>query len=229
MHLLADANYGIPLTYQVTPANENDTRFLAPLLRTTTDIFPWFLPRYVLADRGYDSSRNHYVVAKYGASPIIHIRKPTADDGLHGGIYTKDGAPTCMGKVAMDYALTDPATGQHLFRYPAGGCPLKAKSSGAVLYCDTEVWEDPMENLRVLGIVWRGSAEWGRHYAKRWSIERIFRSLKHSRGREGHLVRGRAKIRPLASLSLLTYQATVLARARTGDAKNLRKMRVRVA
>ena len=34
----------------------------------------------------------------------------------------------------------------------------------------------PMENLRVVGIVWRGSDEWEEHYAKRMSIERIFRS-----------------------------------------------------
>ena len=86
-----------------------------------------------------------------------------------------------------------------------------------------------MDNLRVLGTVWRGSEEWRRHYAKRWSIERIFRSLKHSRGLEGHRVRGQAKIRLLASLSLLTYLATVLARIRADDFENLRTMRVKVA
>ena len=124
---------------------------------------------------------------------------------------------------------TDPETGRHLFRCPEAGCPLKAKNSGAVLYCDSEVWEDPMENLRTVGIVWRGSEEWDHHYAKRMSIERIFRSLKHSRGLEGHMVRGMAKIRLLASLSLLTYQATTLARIKVGDRKHLRKMRVKVA
>ena len=86
-----------------------------------------------------------------------------------------------------------------------------------------------MENLRAVGIVWRGSEEWDNHYSKRMSIERIFRSLKHSRGLEGHRYRGMAKIRMLASLSLLTYQATVLARLITGDFKNLRIMRVKVA
>ena len=42
----------------------------------------------------------------------------------------------------------------------------------------------------MVGMVWRGSQEWDMHYAKRMCIKRIFRSLKHSRGLEGHLVRG---------------------------------------
>ena len=79
--------------------------------------------------------------------------------------------------------------------------------------CDSEVWEGPMENLRVVGIVWRGSKDWKSHYAKRMSVERIFQSLKHSRGSERHVVRGMEKNRLLASLSILTYQATVLAMA----------------
>ena len=229
LHLLADANYGIPLSYQITPANVNDSPTLPPLLKQAKGTFAWLHPGFVLADRGYDSSANHRAVVEQDAVPIIHIRKPTANDGLYGGIYTEKGAPTCMSKNAMEYVRTDPETGRHLFRCPEAGCPLKAKNSGAVLYCDSEVWENPMENLRVVGIVWRGSEEWDRHYAKRMSIERIFRSLKHSRGLEGHMVRSMAKIRLLASLSLVTYVATVLARIKVGDRKHLRKMRVKVA
>ena len=229
LHLLADANYGIPLSYQVTTANVNDSPTLPSLLKQAKRTFAWLHPGFVLADRGYDSSANHRAVVKQDAVPIIHIRKPTANDGLYGGIYTEKGSPTCMSKNAMEYVRTDPATGRHLFRCPEAGCPLKAKNSGAVLYCDSEVWEDPMDNLRVVGIVWRGSDEWDHHYAKRMSIERIFRSLKHSRGLEGHMVRGMAKIRLLASLSLLTYAATALARIRVGDIKHLRMMRVKVA
>ena len=229
LHLLADANYGIPLVYQITPGNKSDSPTLPPLLRQARGTFGWLSPGFVLADRGYDSSENHHAVLEQDVIPIIHIRKPTADDGLREGVYTEKGAPTCMSKKAMEYVRTDPETGHHLFRCPAEGCPLKAKNSGAVLYCDSEVWEDPMENLRVVGVVWRGSDEWSKHYKKRMSIERIFRSLKHSRGLEGHMVRGMAKIRLLGSLSLLTYQATVLARLRVGDIKHLRKMRVKVA
>ena len=229
VHLLADADYGIPLAYEVTPGNEHDSPLLSPLLQKGRDTLKWLRPNFLLADRGYDSGPIHDAVVDQGVIPIIHMRKPPTDDGLYNGIYTVQGGPTCMSNEAMDYVRTDPETGHHLFRCPEGGCPLKAKSSGAVLYCDSEVWEDPMENLRVVGIVWRGSEEWKAHYAKRMCIERVFRSLKHSRGLEGHRVRGMVKIRMLAVLSLLTYQATVLARLRVGDFKNMRIMRVKVA
>ena len=229
LHMMSDADHGIPLSYRITPGNVNDSKLLPDLLKDGKDTFDWFQPRYVLADRGYDSQANHKAVAAGGTHPIIHIRKPTAEDGLYNGLYTKDGAPTCMSKGAMEYVRTDPETGHHLFRCPAEGCHLKAKNSGAVLYCDSEVWEDPMENLRVMGTVWRGSEEWSEHYAKRMSIERIFRSLKHSRGLEGHQFRSMAKIRLLASLSLLTYQATALARVRGDQAETILHMRVLVA
>ena len=42
------------------------------------------------------------------------------------------------------------------------------------------------------------------------SIERIYRSLKHSRGLEGHCVRGLRKITLHATLPTLTFQATAL-------------------
>ena len=61
------------------------------------------------------------------------------------------------------------------------------------------------------------------------SIERIFRSLKHSRGLEGHCVRGLRKILLHATLSVLTFQATALARLRAGDGERMRQMTVKVA
>ena len=61
------------------------------------------------------------------------------------------------------------------------------------------------------------------------SIERIFRSLKHSRGLEGHCVRGMRKITLHATLSVLTFQATTMARLRGGDVDRMRRMSVKVA
>ena len=55
LHMLADANTGFPLSFIVTTASENDTKFLIPLVDGTKKIYPWFKPRAVIADRGYDS------------------------------------------------------------------------------------------------------------------------------------------------------------------------------
>ena len=228
LHLIADATHGLPLGFIVTPANKGDSPLLPALLRKARDTYDWLQPRYLLADKGYDALSNHQALVKQGIVPVIHLRRPQ-EGKLHGGIYSEDGSPTCLGQVAMEYARTDPETGHHLFRCPPEGCPLKAKSNGAWRHCDSEVWEDPQDNLRVIGLLPRSSKLWKKLYQQRMSIERIFRSLKHSRGLEGHTARGLRKITLQAIMSLLTYQATSLARLRAGDLANMRRMRVKAA
>ena len=61
------------------------------------------------------------------------------------------------------------------------------------------------------------------------SIERIFRSLKHSRGLEGHCVMGMKKVKLLAILSVLTFQVTALTRLKAKDPDRMREMSVTIA
>ena len=61
------------------------------------------------------------------------------------------------------------------------------------------------------------------------SIERVSRSLKHSRGLERHCARGMRKIMLQTTMSVLTFQETALARLRAGDAASLCQMSVKVA
>ena len=227
VHMAADATYGLPLGYTVTPGNESDYPHLPKVVRKFRAEHPWLKAHYLLADRGYDGQSNHRFLAARRITPVIHIRKPTADDGLHDGVYDAEGRPTCLGQVPMTYVRTDPETGHHLYRCPADGCALKGR--GLVPNCRQEVWENPADNLRVIGILPRHTALWKRLYRMRWSVERTFGSLKASRGLEGHRVRGIGGIELLAALSVLSYLATALARLRAGDSDNLRRMAVRVA
>ena len=229
MHLVSDATHGVPLAFTITSANEGDSTQLRKVTNKTFSNYPWMGPGAFLADRGYDSLTNHQFLVGLGIIPVIHIRKPTADDGLYDGIYSESGKPTCVGGQEMGYLRTDPETGAHLFRCPPEGCPLKTAGTKATTHCDTETWEAPENNLRVLGPLPRFTAAWKRLYNQRMSIERIFRSLKHSRGLEGHCVMGMRKIRLLATLSVLTFQATALARLQAGDADHMRQMGVKVA
>ena len=229
MHLISDATHGIPLGFTVTPANESDSPILPELVQKVLDDYSWAKPKCLLADRGYDSEANHRDLFDRNIIPVIHIRKPTASDGLYDGIYDAGGRPVCLGNVPMDYVRTDPDTGHHLFRCPVGGCPLKQSGTKAITHCDTEIWESPESNLRVLGPLPRFLPAWRRLYSQRMSIERTFRSLKHSRGLEGHMVRGMKKISLHATMSLLTYQATALARVKVRDFAGMRRMRVKVS
>ena len=146
VHLIADAVHGLPLSYSITTGNVGDTTQLAPVVNQTFEEHPWVKMSYLLADRGYDSQRNHEFLDALGVTPIIHIRRPTAADQKHGGVYDKRGAPTCMGGESMQFVHTDLETGHHLFRCPDGGCPLKTVGSKPIIH-----WEDPSIRYQDMG------------------------------------------------------------------------------
>ena len=227
MHTLADADHGVPLGFIITPGNKNDTTMFKPVLDKVMGDLPGLEPKYVIADRGYDSAKNNRIAVELGMVPIIHIREPS---GKTTKVYDNvSGAPTCIGQRPMEYVRTDPDSGHHLFRCKRGGCELKVKGTKAIRHCQDWVWEDPMNDLRVLGVVARASEEWNEHYAKRQSVERLFGSLKRSRNLEVHFSRNINRMRLHATLSLVAYQATALARAKEDELRNLRQMRVGVS
>ena len=75
----------------------------------------------------------------------------------------------------------------------------------------------------------RNTREWKTLYARRQSIERIFKSQKESRRLEEHCVRGLKHITLHCLMSTLTYQATALAKAQAGDTAGMRWMVRKVA
>ena len=224
VHMVADANYGLPIAQITTTASRNDSPLLPKVMDKAKSLFAWFRPRALMADRGYDAASNHQYVLGKGTLPIIHIKKPSKTD-LYEGIYTEDGVPTCIGQVPMRYVRSDPKKG-HLYR--CIGCHLRNKSKLAP-YCRTEVWEDPRRNIRLFGAIRRNSPEWNALYAKRQAIERTFKSMKESRRLERHFVRGLRKITLHAVMSTLTYQTTVLVKLLRGQTSTMNWMVRRVA
>ena len=151
---MADANYGLPLAQITTTAKRNDSPWLPAVMDKARAALPWLQPTAAIADRGYDAASNHHYLDRQGVLPVILIRQ-TAKRGLVDGIYQKDGTPTCLGKVSMEYVRTDPVKGR-LYRCRTGGCHLLG-SRGGVKYCDDEVWEDPRGNIRLFGVLRRDS------------------------------------------------------------------------
>jgi hypothetical protein len=71
LHVSCDADFGIPLDYQVTPANRSDSRLYYPtLIRTKTS---GNRVSVAIADAGYDSKRNILLTLKHHAIPIIKL------------------------------------------------------------------------------------------------------------------------------------------------------------
>ena len=230
-HAMADAKYGVPITGYVTTASVSDFGTLPVLLDKAKAEHEWFAPKYVMADKGYDSEANHREVLKRKAVPIIAIRNPqqprspetAAYKGLREGVYTKDGVPTCMGEVPMEYVKSDPTHG-HLYRCRQEGCHLKNRRG--VRYCHDENWENRLDNPRVFGVVRRDSDKWKELYGQRQAVERMFKSLKESRRLMAHAVRGLKHINLHATMSALTMQATALVRIQAGQ-KDMMRWQVR--
>ena len=222
VHMVADANYGVPLPHLITTAKRNDSPELPAVIARAEALYPWFRPSAVIADRGYDSTANHEHLHGKGIVPVIHIRRSPA----HDGIYTKQGVPTCLGKIPMEYVKSDSEKG-HLYR--CKGCHLAGTMIGGIRHCDTEVWEDPSDNTRLVGVVRRDSPEWKALYLKRQAIERVFKSMKESRRLERHCIRGLRQVTLHAVMSALAFQATVLVRLWAGDVGLMRWMVRKVA
>ena len=83
----------------------------------------------------------------------------TPCEKLIDGIYNTEGVPHCMGGKKMAYVKSDPVKG-HAYVCPPGGCHLKKKNSGAMLYCDFDTWEDPTRDIRLFGTIRKASEEW---------------------------------------------------------------------
>lgn len=86
------------------------------------------------------------------------------------------------------------------------------------------------ELMRILGpTTRRNSEEWKGFYAKRWSVERLFKTLKESRRLEAHCVRGLKSIQLHSMMSVLTFQATALVKVLQGELDGMRWMVRKVA
>lgn len=72
LHLIADAIYELPIAMSVTAGNAREMAEMMPLLRDTRAKLPWFSPKYVIADKGYDDYKNFEgIVKEFDAEPVI--------------------------------------------------------------------------------------------------------------------------------------------------------------
>ena len=213
LHFAVDAVHQVPLGGYVTPGNSHDSPHLPRILDAVQDRHPWVGLDYVMADKGYDSQKNHRDVLGRDGAFICPLRSKlrSSDGGLYDDIFTKDGTPTCVGMAPMDYVRSDPQKG-HLYRCPNVGCNLKNRKG--VVYCQDEFWVNPDEqdNPRLHGPGRRDSARWKQLYRLRYSVERVFKSMKESRRLDSHFIRGLARVALHAVMSWMAYTATMLVR-----------------
>jgi IS5 family transposase len=224
LHLAVDAIYELPISFILTPANEDDGKQMEPLLKKAGLDKDDKNPEVIIADKGYDSKANCLMVyEKYHAAPIIPLIMQK--DWESPDICNLKGTPTCYCGLEMVYWGRD---GKYLkYRCPdkLGKCKCRARfrcsasSYGYVLKLPV-MKEDQRRHVPVP----RESKKWGRLYNLRTSVERVNSRVKDLLGLRQVTVRGIAKVKVKSVLSLLVMLAAAVGMAERKQLKGLRSI-----
>jgi IS5 family transposase len=235
VHLVTDCQTELPVGFEVTAANENETTRFEPLLEATRRAQPKLVERTeaVVADAGYDSRENcRFVLGELKALPIIKMQRRNKKGELCQAaeeLCTELGTQVCLSGHEMTYAGRD---GEWLkWRCPvacgkADKCHLlgrcTASKYGAVR--KVSISQDPR---RYPGL-WRGSKKWKRLYRKRTAAERVNARLKDFVLLDELTVRGLQKVQMHVGMGLVVMLAGAWAMVQADKVEQARRI-VRLA
>jgi hypothetical protein len=238
LHLVVDATYELPVSYDVTTASVSELTTAKQLFGQIRRDHPEIIARceYGIADRGYDDGKLITELwDRYGIKPVIDIRNLWKD-----GEETK--ALGAVWNVVYSYEGTvfcENPNGEHRCEMAYGGfekdrqtlkyrCPAKHYGYG----CSGERWCEvgtavriPLaENRRVFTPLARSSNRWETVYKKRTAVERVNSRLDVSFGFERHYIRGLGKMRLRCSIALCVMLAMALGRIREKQEEKMRSL-----
>jgi hypothetical protein len=227
--LIVDLDSELPVAFDVSRANEAETKKLTPMFDDLKRKHPGLPIEAVMADAGYDSTANcAYVMGELDALPIIKMRLEEGPDAECMTSFcrcTELGTPICDEGSKMAYWGRD---GEYLkWRCPAAvekrkcACTLDnctTSSYGMVL--KVRIAEDPR---RFSGLS-RDSKKWKRLYRKRTACERVNGRLKEYLLLDRQHVRGKAKVTVNVVFSLLVMLASAIAMAELDKLDSIRQI-----
>ena len=190
LHLAACTATGLPMVWQVEPANVYEGWQAASLLDEAQR--RGALADTVAMDKGYDTPEVHEVCAERGCLPVIPLKRTP-------GVKRGDHLPPTCEHGTWTFAGSDRKRGASKWRCPAGECK------------PASTW---IKAHRLHPLIPHKSKRWNSTYRKRVAVEREFGRLKHEWGLKPLRVRGLDRVRLHADLTILTRLACALARVR---------------
>jgi len=251
LHLVVDADYELPVAYELHGADIGESPRLMPLIAHLKEHQPELFERIetAVADRGYDDgSDKEALYDDHGILPLIPARElaqtmAPLDEKHHDTIYL---GPT--GQVCCKVDPFDPkdekafaqmqfmgfeADRQCLkFRCPAAAFDLECHNREACA-CLPQVRDGafgrvvrvPLErDRRLLGPIYEHSLRFERLYKKRTAVERVNSRIDQVYGLEHHFIRGLKRMKLRVSLSLLVMLGTAVGWVRLKKPQNVRSL-----
>jgi Transposase DDE domain/Transposase domain (DUF772) len=240
LHLIVDANYELPISYQVTKASLGEQPVMRELFMELAEKHPDLIEDCdsAMGDKGYDGTETVSLLwDKYKIKPIIDIKKMWKDGEETRLLQTRE-----IKNVTYDYKGTIychcPKTAE-IRKMGYGGfekeretlrylCPAKQYGIECKGAADCPLrggLRIPLkENRRIFTPVARSSYKWKRLYDKRTSVERVNSRIDLSFGFERHFIRGLEKMRMRCGLALCVMLAIALGRAKQNQHKLLRSL-----
>lgn len=245
IHIIADVNYELPVSFKVTKASASDMRQLKPMMKELQKKHPDIVTvcKSFVADRGYDSNPNNKILwDDYGIKPIIDIKggwreetEKLADSehadniyyDYHGRVYCYN--MDTLERTNMAYCGFEKDRGTLKYRCPLAGkrieCSEKGKCGkgnygkyGRIVRISIE------KNRRIFTPLARSSYQFRREYKKRTALERINSRLDVSFGFENHYIRGMNKMQLRCSIAMMVMLAMALGRVREKRLEDMRSL-----
>ena len=244
-HLLVDAKYELPVSYEVTRASAGDSPELLKLIGKTHARHPEIvnLCEFLCADKGYDSEENNRVLFDdYGIVPVISIRDMWRD-----GEATRLVDPRRAGNIVYDHRgeifCICPTTGEMRsmaywgyendrrrlkYRCPAVAfglsCRGRKECHGSLGKYGRIVRVPVGLNRRLFVPLPRSTYKWKKQYSKRSAVERINSRLDVSFGFEHHTIRTLKKMKLCLGISLVVMLAMAVGSIRAGNKEMMRSL-----
>jgi hypothetical protein len=241
LHLIVDADYELPVGYEITKASKGEQPQGHQLINQLQAKHPRLIEgcQALTADKGLDDTKLHIQLwDELGIKPVIDIRNMWRDgeptkliEGQTHVVYDYQGNVSChcpaTGQVrAMAYGGFEKDRQTLKYRCPAQqyGIHCKGKSCCSVGSGSGQVRVELSIDRRIFCPLPRHSHRWKQIYKKRTAVERVNSRIDGALGFERHFIRGLKKMKLRMGLSLMVMLAMALGRIKQQQEDRLRSL-----
>lgn len=228
IHLIVDADYELPVAFEVTKASLGEQPVMHKLFESLYEKHPQIIEtcEHAMGDKGYDGAP---LIKKlwdeYQIKPIIDIRNMKKDGetsqqfdmvNFKNITYDYKGNVCCycpLSGEAKNMAFGGFEKDRDTLKYLCPANHYGTKCAGQKRCFINSIIRVPLkENRRVFTPIARSSYKWKDLYKKRTSVERVNSRLEACF--EKHFIRGLKKMKVQSSISLCVMLAMALGRAK---------------